>query len=189
MTHTTSPALRMFEKIEYISSILRGGLNPQDFFQYLESREPILRYAPGFFRLTSGTVSLGDTAIDSRAVEVPPPERSTTLTLAVRSHECNVVLRFLAGYPTIPRRRSEYRGLRVVIAPPQARLHVSRAPPEGLDWSSTREGFSRRAIGRPPQAFEPAPNKQGGPASQPEPLPCRDRGGLRARPSAKDAPP
>ena len=85
--------------------------------------------------------------------------------------------------------RSEYRGLRVVIAPPQARSHVSRAPPEGLDWSSTREGFSRRAIGRPPQAFEPAPNKQGGPASQPEPLSCRDRGGLRARPSAKDAPP
>ena len=77
----------------------------------------------------------------------------------------------------------------MVIAPPQARSHVSRAPPEGLDWSSTREGFSRRAIGRPPQAFEPAPNKQGGPASQPEPLSCRDRGGLRARPSAKDAPP
>ena len=88
-----------------------------------------------------------------------------------------------------PRRRSEYRGLRLVIAPPQARSHVSRAPPEGLDWSSTREGFSRRAIGRPPQAFEPAPNKQGGPASQPEPLSCVDRGGLRARPSAKDAPP
>ena len=54
-----------------------------------------------FFRLTSGTVSLGDTAIDSRAVEVPPPERGTTLTLAVRSHECNVVLRSLAGYPIV----------------------------------------------------------------------------------------
>ena len=140
-------------------------------------------------RLTSGTLSLGDTAIDSRAVEVPPPKRSTTLTLAVLSHECNVVLRFLAGYPIRPRRRCGYKGLRVVIAPPQARSHVSRAPPEGLDWSSTREGFPRRAIGRPPQAFEPAPNEQGGPASQPEPLSCVGRGGLRARPSAKDAPP
>ena len=79
--------------------------------------------------------------------------------MAVRSHECNVVLRFLAGYPIRPRRRCGYKGLRVVIAPPQARSHVSRAPPEGLDWSSTREGFSRRAIGRPPQAFEPALNK------------------------------
>ena len=76
-----------------------------------------------------------------------------------------------------------------MIAPPRARLHVSRAPPEGLDWSSTREGFLRRAIGRPPQAFEPAPNKQGGPASQPEPPTCVGREGLRARPSAKDAPP
>ena len=77
----------------------------------------------------------------------------------------------------------------MVIAPPRAWSHVSRAPPEGLDWSSTREGFLRRAIGRPPQAFEPAPNKQGGPASQPEPPTCVGREGLRARPSAKDAPP
>ena len=134
-------------------------------------------------------MSLGDTAIDSRAVEVPPPERSTTLTLAVRSHECNVVLRFLAGYPIRPRRRYRYRGLRLVIAPPQARLHVSRAPPEGLDWSSTREGFSRRAIGRPPQAFEPAPNKQGGPASQPEPLSCVGRGGAAGTALREGRPP
>ena len=157
--------------------------------QRMATRDETRRDETCLFRLTSGTVSLGDTAIDSRAVEVPPPERSTTLTLAVRSHECNVVLRFLAGYPIMQRMRSEYRGLRLVIAPPQARSHVSRAPPEGLDWSSTREGFPRRAIGRPPQAFEPAPNKQGGPASQPEPLSCMGRGGLRARRSAKDAPP
>ena len=38
--------VRVFEKVPSISPILRGGLNTQDAFQYLESREPILRYAP-----------------------------------------------------------------------------------------------------------------------------------------------
>ena len=97
------------------------------------------------------------------------PFLSIGLSSNFRAFDVNVIscinvmscLRSLAGYPIRPRRRYRYRGLRVVIAPPQARLHVSRAPPEGLDWSSTREGFLRRAIGRPPQAFEPAPNTQG----------------------------
>ena len=69
-------------------------------------------------------------------------------------------------------------------------VYSYREPPcKGWTGLPPLRDFSRRAIGRPPQAFEPAPNKQGGPASQPEPLTCAGREGLRARPSAKDAPP
>ena len=38
--------LRIYQIIPSISPILRGGLNPQYFFQYLESREPILSSMP-----------------------------------------------------------------------------------------------------------------------------------------------
>ena len=85
-----------------------------------------------FFNLLgsqAGRSPYGDTAIDSRAVEVPPPERGTTLTLAVRSHECSLSYELPRRTPDQRRTRSKCKGLCVVIAPPRAQCTRIGSPP------------------------------------------------------------